>query len=328
MKKMSLNLINTRFKKFKKNYKNYLNIAVNGTEEIYTHRLDLIEIYCFLYNIELTTSDMAKILNIEIDTAEFQDEDIAEERDDDESEIDQFIGLLKYRVELFNDSYPFIISESGTIKLVSPLSNKNKTYIILLLSSNLNRFKEFIKPLTDDFEDITYFAVKKIFGENTEARAFGSKTLYIGLNTRDKLKELSKEMNIKSKDARIDRIPITANKDKGLDVVAWLPFKDGKSNMPMIFIQCASGINWEHKLSENRQIASYLDFQEMIANYGFAMPFEFSTSNGEFEYFEKIESGNNILFDRSRLLQNLNETNTFKAFEIIDKILANNFIYE
>lgn len=41
--------------------------------------------------------------------------------------------------------------------------------------------------------------------------------------------------------------PPTQYKDRGLDVVCWKPFNDGRSGMVVLLVQCAAGYNWADK---------------------------------------------------------------------------------
>lgn len=324
---MSLDF-NKRYKKFEKNLKNYLSISSSESSEIKNHKLDLIEINVFIYSIEFTADEIAKILNIEIDTSSISSDDVNEEEDKEENELDTYFDLLRYRAELFKDDYPFIITEANSIKLKEHLSNKNKNYLILLCSSNLDRFKEFTTPLTNDFEKLSAFSINNIFGSNAKLIEFGNNNEYKGLNTINKLKKLAQQMNIEVDEDRIKKIPKYANKDKGLDLVTWIPFNDKKPIMFMMFIQCASGRNWKHKLTENRQINSYFKLGNCVVSYGISVPFEFTTTDNLFEYFEHIENTGNILFDRSRILEYIEESQTIpESIKMIDKIIASKFKY-
>lgn len=336
MKTVSSNLTDSKFNEFFKNLGGYLSIAPYGTEDIYNHKLDLIELHAFIYKKELTSSEIASILNIKVDTAEFTDDsDITEERDVVESDIKNFIDLLEYRKDLFASNYPFILSKHGSIKLKPRLLNKNKTYLILLCSSNLNRFKEFMSELTNDFEKITYKSINNLYGSIGNVTEFGNNTAYRKKNTRNKIIQLAKEMNIQidysknsvtGKDKLTQHISKNSSKDRGSDIVAWIPFDDKIANMFMMFIQCASGHNWKNKLVENRKIRTFLNIQENIISYGFAVPFAFSL-NGTFEDLDNHESGDNIIFDRSRLLQNIKTNDEFKTFQLLETILKTKIDY-
>lgn len=324
---MSLDF-NQRFTKFKKNYKKYLSDSTSEAKEIKNHKLDLIEINVFIYNLEFTEDEISKILDIEIDSSTISAEDIMEEENNEETELTLIINLLKYRANLFKDNYPFIVTSSNSIKLKEQLTINNKNYLVLLCSSNLNRFREFTTPLTNDFEKLSAYSINNIFGDNAKLVEFGNNSDYKGLNSRSKLRKLAKEMNIEVEDDRIEKIPKKANKDKGSDLVTWIPFNDKKPIMFMMFIQCASGRNWKNKLSENRQINSYFKLGNCVTSYGVTVPFEFTTTDKEFEYFENIENTDNILFDRSRLLEYNNKDETvIDSIKMIDKIIESKFKY-
>ncbi|RXK14232.1 hypothetical protein CP965_01940 [Halarcobacter mediterraneus] len=321
----------SKFIEYTRNMQDYLAITASGTNLIYNHKLDQIELYSFIYNTELTSSDVARILNIQVDTSsEFGEEEIVEERDDAESKTDYFFALLKERRDLFEEDYPFIIeNDYHSIKLKPSLTNKQKIYIVLLCSSNLKRFKEFQKDLTNDFEKISYYSFQNKFGGIGIVKEFGNNEDYDENKTKDKIISLASELNVKPRTDVIERhISTYSTKDRGLDLAVWSPFKDKIPNMFIMLVQCASGANWKTKLAENRKICTFLDVNKTILNFGFAIPFEFSNFKDEFEFLDDIESSESIIFDRSRILESIKEENVVDSFQIIDKILETNFHYE
>ncbi|NVJ53444.1 MAG: hypothetical protein HWD90_07095 [Campylobacteraceae bacterium] len=327
---MSLNF-HSKFEEFKENMQDYLAITASGTSLIYNHKLDHIELYSFIYNIELTSSDVARILNIQVDTSsEFGEEEIAEERDEAEAETEDFFTLLKERKDLFEEDYPFILEEEyHSIKLKSSLTNKQKTYLVLLCSSNLNRFKEFQKDLTNDFEKVSYYSFQNKFGEIGIVKEFGNNENYDENKTKEKIIAIANDLNVKPREDRIERhISEYSTKDRGLDLAVWSPFKDKIPNMFILLVQCASGANWKTKLAENKKICTFLDINKTLLNFGFAVPFEFSNFKDEFEFLDDIESSDSIIFDRSRILESIKEENIVDSFNIINKILESDFSYE
>jgi len=46
---------------------------------------------------------------------------------------------------------------------------------------------------------------------------------------------------------KFNEAPAARFKDRGLDIVGWIPFKDGRSSQSIILIQCAAGHNWADK---------------------------------------------------------------------------------
>lgn len=324
-------LFNNKFTEYSGNITDYLSLSPSGTKLIFNHKLDLIELYSFIYNIELTSSDIARILDIQVDTSlELGEEEIVEERDEAESETQDFFTLLKERRDLFDEDYPFIVeNDYHSIKLKSSLSNKQKIYLVLLCSSNLKRFKEFQKDLTNDFEKISFYSFENKFGQIGIVKEFGNNEEYSESKTIAKIRSLASELNVVPREERMGRhISEYSTKDRGLDLAIWSPFKDKIPNMFIMLVQCASGANWKNKLAENRKICTFLDINKSILNFGFAIPFEFSNFKDEFEFFDDIESSDSIIFDRSRLLESIKEENTVDSFQIIDKILESDFRYE
>lgn len=88
-------------------------------------------------------------------------------------------------------------------------------------------------------------------------------------------------------------------KDMTLDVLFYRKFQDGRQGFPYYLIQCASGGNWGHKVSEPN-----LDIWRDIVNpptkpmRGFAIPFSLSDK----EFMRKCIAATGLLLDRCRIL--------------------------
>jgi hypothetical protein len=48
---------------------------------------------------------------------------------------------------------------------------------------------------------------------------------------------------------RFDKQPSSRFKDRGVDVICWVPFPDGRSCQIVLLLQCAAGHNWADKHS-------------------------------------------------------------------------------
>ncbi len=46
------------------------------------------------------------------------------------------------------------------------------------------------------------------------------------------------------------RAPLPSDRDLGIDAASWFPFKDGRSGYLHFLVQCATGDDWDTKLSE------------------------------------------------------------------------------
>lgn len=90
----------------------------------------------------------------------------------------------------------------------------------------------------------------------------------------------------------------TANrrKDAGLDVIAWRPFPDNRTNKLFLLGQCAAGNDFKSKRRELRDFSQYYSLEVGII-YSFFVPHEVDESDWSYFYYPDI----GILFDRSRV---------------------------
>ena len=88
-------------------------------------------------------------------------------------------------------------------------------------------------------------------------------------------------------------------KDAGVDLIWHLPFSDGRGGGPTYLCQCASGNNWQHKLSEPNinEWIKIIDFASP-PNKAFSVPF----SLGERNFRVQSNRFGGLMLDRFRLL--------------------------
>jgi hypothetical protein len=194
--------------------------------------------------------------------SDFSDVDEHQQSNDSEVEDDinnEFLFLLRFleaRKNLFADSYPFIvrIKDNKFSLQVKSITGKQKIYIALLLSSILRIYTPSIRnKLGHLFEELSLFPFKKMIASNSKIEFFGAgkktagKAFFNGsFSTRvEKLAEtLKSDTTTLFKQNRHDYMH---SGDGGLDWVAWTPFTDGRSKMPVFFGQCACGNDWVDK---------------------------------------------------------------------------------
>lgn len=147
------------------------------------------------------------------------------------------------------DRYPFEVT-GASLTLIEGW--ESSAYIFQLLLSKFGLDAGGKKKHPDrDFELISAYAVKEYLGGDANAASmnkFGHPRLDRS-GFKKALNALCKEMN--SGAVNNDAQGISNKKDGGLDVVAWIPFKDEQSSQLIAFGQCATGQNWlRGKLSD------------------------------------------------------------------------------
>ncbi len=138
------------------------------------------------------------------------------------------------------------------------------------------------------FERVSMEAAKNYL--NGEAIVFGHPARY-------SIADICRETFEKFK----SELPATYN-DRGVDVIAWKPFHDKRSNQIIVLMQCAGGLNWIQKTGDVVARA----WMEKYITFGSPPTRGFSTvvvvSNPE--QFEEVSFETDLLFDRPRIYQN------------------------
>ena len=99
----------------------------------------------------------------------------------------------------------------------------------------------------------------------------------------------------------------TQVKDAKLDLVGWIPFRDGRTNQLSIFGQCATGANWRAKINELQPVdfcKRWLKEQPAVnPSLAFFVPRHIE----EQQWPEAAIGEHRILFDRLRIVRLLDD---------------------
>jgi len=243
--------------------------------------------------------------------------------DNHQQEIIDLFEILQYRSRLYGESYPFEV-DSNMIKLKDNISVRNKLYIILLSCANLTTFEKNLQSsLAEEFEHITYCAIKQYLPASFNVKKLGSNSDYIG-NTRSKLKALGKDINLPTNDEQIDGISIHANKEKGVDLVAWYNFVDNIPNTLIFLIQCACGTDTQHKQAEPIGYDNYFYFNNKPI-ISLATPKSIVVKENYIKDMNEVSAGNILFFDRLRLIELIVDedcVSSIKAFQLADRLIS------
>jgi len=192
---------------------------------------------------------------------------------------------LEQREILYGNHPPFIVV---SLEVIPNLEWEDNPEYLMCLILSLTGNPSNPTPTGKLFERITREAAKNYITGN--AIVFGHPTPYSIAD----ICHLTKE-KFKSE--------LPANyKDRGLDVLAWKPFRDSRSNQIIIMMQCAGGHNWISKTGDVVLRA----WTEKYITFGCKPIRGFSTvvviTNKE--RFEEISFEADLLFDRPRIYVN------------------------
>lgn len=231
-------------------------------------------------------------------------ENNSEKNDLEEQRMFEIFEILKFRSVLFNGNYPFALKRN-TIILKNILSDSQKLYLILLVSSNLNYFS-IVKPeLTSEFEAISSRAFKTLLPSNVIIKEFGKNSEYSG-TAKEKIIQLAQDMNVEIVETEIENI--LGSQERGLDLVAWVPFNDNIPNMLIWMGQCACGKEWYNKQHETKRFeSSYYKFYKLKPINTLFIPYSLTKSPNAFYQSDEIIEGT-LLFDRKRIMDGIDET--------------------
>ena len=229
------------------------------------------------------------------------DENNSTERNDAcEAFIDGIFTLIKERVSLFRDLYPFEIGTEQILTLKDSLTLSQKLYLFLLFSSSLDIFKSFSSEITTDFEVLSCEAFK-LFLPNAKVKHFGKMSEYKG-TAKEKIKELAEELDLAINDYEIGCIGERNVQERGLDIVSWLPFEDKCQNKIVFLCQCACGKKYESKQHDIRRYEHYYVFYRTKPQKTLFIPYSLINPNvGKFYHSDYIED-EYLVFERLRII--------------------------
>lgn len=252
------------------------------------------------------------------------DSDQSEANDENEHFIDIIYRIINERKQLFGDDYPFDLRDDDKIKLkeVENISNRNKLYIYLLLSSSLNIFTDFQPELTTEFEMLCTVVLKNFLPEHAIVKSFGKDSEYTGTAVK-KMEALATDMKIQIDTDVIQEVSPKGTQEKGLDLVGWIPFEDNVANMVALLAQCACGKDWNKKLGETTRYNHFFKFHRLSPIHTLFIPFNL-VDYSKNTFFRNYEFDNRLIFERKRILNYIIDTYFFEDYNsktLVDKCI-------
>lgn len=178
----------------------------------------------------------------------------ADDEDDQNAEtLDEVMNEIDRRAQSCVDGYPFYLDLNGTVvrhRVVNDFCRAD-VYRYLLLSTRLNMKDDRIQDGIDGtalLEELAAIVLRCYLGyERAQSFVFG--TVAGSGRFEEKINRLCREIGEGGRFSNIDQTEPDAKDDK-LDVVAWVPFTDGRSGKLAIFCQCKTGTNWRDGISQ------------------------------------------------------------------------------
>lgn len=175
--------------------------------------------------------------------------------DDIEQMADYMVTELEDRSKACKAGYPFLQSVNGNVIKFSPClqsPEKSTIYLFLLLATRLNMCSSKLQGGHDGtllFEELSAQVLRGYLGvARAKSSVFGTAA---GNCFEDKVNDLCKRFREGGSFSNPDSAPPTKN-DDALDVVAWIPFADGRPSKLSIFAQCKTGTSWSTSTGDLR----------------------------------------------------------------------------
>jgi len=224
-----------------------------------------------------------------------------------DGELDDAFMQLAWRVDAFDDYYPFSLDEHGRVfEGGENLTPQQNLYVFLLLCANLPFICDRAQrnELTDAFERASVKALRRLWPNKAIVRKFGKKqTEYVGSKS-ERLNALSHDIGGQASISP-DRFRARDSGDGGIDIVAWLDLDDHeKLNIPSALGQCACSRNdWPNKQSSiSADSLDYLRPSHPWMRLIF-IPHSFRNNLGTWAVQDDVKK--TIVMDRLRILNHL-----------------------
>jgi hypothetical protein len=245
----------------------------------------------------------------------------AQQQDSAEKFVNTIFEYIEERKGIYQNAYPFETNSEKGIRLKDKvvLTEQQKLYLYLLIASSLKSFKKLTFEITSEFETLSEFVLKSYLPSQAKVINFANSKIYKG-NVKEKIKQLAKDINLDYNNMEIEQISEYNSKEKGLDIVAWIPFEDNNPNTIIILGQCACGKDWFGKQNETLRYENYLNYYRQPFTHSVFMPYDLKNTKGRFGFSKDITT-NHMIFERRRILHLVNEA-------IFDKIVHSKQIVE
>lgn len=304
--------------KFNDSIQNFINITKpDYTSNELNYYADFVEITSLFSNQDGITSG-------DIQDRFFGEKDYssAESRDKDETFLQDIFEIILERSLIYDEDYPFLYTLNEVLVLKQDLTLNNKIYISLLISCKLNIFKDFKKDLTTDFETISFSTLKYFLPVNSIVKEFGENTEYIG-NAIEKIKKLADDLDLGFDDYEVSQINERNYKERGLDLIGWLPFNDNCGNKIIFLCQCACGKEYESKQHDTKRFENYLKFYKTKPQHTLFVPYSLINVRAKKFYHSDYIEKEYLIFERKRIIEynNLTTFDTTESFRIVNKCI-------
>jgi len=252
---------------------------------------DWVELNVVYFQISLSKSKLISIL----EDNEFEPDD----SDSWDEFYDSILQEIDRRIFLYGAGSPIKIAGN----VVEPVKNWQDCpeYILCLHFSYWGA--ENAHQGTKLFERVSNEALKSYLSGKAITLGFPNAN-----SLSDQLDALAEELY----EQRGNRNPEPADKDRGVDVIGWIPFDDERNSQIIILMQCAAGRRWDKK--KNIPLSTWAQYIHW--NFYTTVPSISVTEVIDDKRWQNKVGDYGIIFDRARIYKNI-----YKPTFVIDTTL-------
>lgn len=225
-------------------------------------------------------------------------------REPSEIEIDSVLAELERREQLYGSTSPF---EVGDNVVVPKINWRECPEYVMCLIYSMQGVKDTADEGTKLFERLSSEALRSYLG---------GETIVIGFPSSAGLKEQVISIASKCNEPLGGRDPTSDDKDRGVDVVGWKPYKDARNSQVVVLMQCAAGKHWRNK--KQIPLKSWKEFIHWGFSpiTGIAIPQIASLSN-----WNNIVDEYGFIVDRVRIFRSIHNY-TFEDSDLRNDVLS------
>ena len=214
--------------------------------------------------------------------------------------VDEVMLEIEQRCLACGGGYPFILRREGTVLECEVPADcvRGVTYRYLLLCTRLRMDRNRTQAGLDGanlLERLSAHVLANYLGSHCESLVFGTSA---GGSFADRLNKLCSALG-EGKGLKHDVSPPTSG-DAGLDVVAWLPFRDRQAGQLVVFGQCKTGTNWRDYVGELQPASFIKDWMEDSLRVDPMRAFLIAEAQDRGRW--NIVSRTGLFFDRCRIV--------------------------
>ncbi len=221
-----------------------------------------------------------------------------------QGKIDDYFGLIEYRINHCGSFYPFSITDKNVLQLRTNPPKETCVYLYLLLCSSIPLMEKSDSDFySNDFEVFCSYVFETLFPKGAKVELFGPRNKegkYKGVLA-ERIKQLGETLNLESlvdNSAKYKSIP---GGDGGLDIVGYFPI-DSAENIPFAFGQITC--NYSDWLDKQNSViySNWCNRLQNIVQYPAYMLIPFSFHNA-LDRFSEPADLKTFLIDRIRVVK-------------------------